>query len=391
MNFKMIFALLMGLDLGSVFMNIPPAMGELMRVYGSISYAKTSILLSALIWTHALIQIPAGMLTDRLGLKRNLLASILFIVVGNFISVAAPSFELALLGRVIAGIGTGLSFPVILKLVALYAPGGRIGTYQAFFGGCFSLGSVISYIAIPRLILFGWQRIYIMPGLFSLLLLAMAPLLRLQPEPEGKYLPINLGRLLRLRDGWILGLCHGISYGSVLNLGNWVPSILAEISKQDLSIRFLWGGAFVMLISGMGRLFGGFLLIRFTSIDILSVSIAAISFLNICLFLFSSPAVALVLALLVSWFASINFGAIFYLAGRATATDSQTSLATLVGFVNFLANLGAIFFILLFGFIKDLSGTFFWGFGVLSVMSFVLTQTGLCGLRRAARARASRM
>lgn len=136
-----------------------------------------------------------------------------------------------------------------------------------------------------------------------------------------------------------------------------------------------------MLISGMGRLFGGFLLIRFTSIDILSVSMAAISLLYLCLFLFSSPTVVLALALLASWFASINFGAIFYLAGRSSATDSQTSLATLVGFVNFLANLGAVFLILLFGFIKDLSGTFFWGFGLLSVMSFVLTRTGLRGLR----------
>lgn len=381
MNFKIIFALLVGLDLGSVFMNIPPAMDELMHVYGSISYTKTSVLLSALIWSHALIQIPAGMLTDRLGLKRNLLASILFVVFGNFIAVVAPFFELALLGRVITGIGTGLSFPVILKLVALYAPGGRIGAYQAFFGGCFSLGSIISYIAIPRLIAFGWQRIYIMPGLFSLLLLAMAPLLRLQPEAAGKYLPINLSQLLSLRDGWILGLCHAISYGSILNLGNWVPSILAEISKQEISTGFLWGGIFVMLISGMGRLFGGFLLIRFTSIDILSVSMAAISLLYLCLFLFSSPTVVLALALLASWFASINFGAIFYLAGRSSATDSQTSLATLVGFVNFLANLGAVFLILLFGFIKDLSGTFFWGFGLLSVMSFVLTRTGLRGLR----------
>ena len=115
-----------------------------------------------------------------------------FFIFLSSVASCSPFFELALLGRVITGIGTGLSFPVILKLVALYAPGGRIGAYQAFFGGCFSLGSIISYIAIPRLIAFGWQRIYIMPGLFSLLLLAMAPLLRLQPEAAGKYLPINL-------------------------------------------------------------------------------------------------------------------------------------------------------------------------------------------------------
>ena len=55
MNLKMTFAILMGLNLGVIFMNIPPALDGLMILYG-VSYIRISILLSALLWSHALMR-----------------------------------------------------------------------------------------------------------------------------------------------------------------------------------------------------------------------------------------------------------------------------------------------------------------------------------------------
>jgi hypothetical protein len=82
---------------------------------------------------------------------------------------------------------------------------------------------------------------------------------------------------------------------------------------------------------------------------------AILSGLFLGLFIIPSPALALGLALLAAWFASINFGALFHLAARVTATDSY---ATLFGFINFLANLSAILFTLMFGLMKDTMGSF---------------------------------
>jgi nitrate/nitrite transporter NarK len=365
MNLKMIFSILMGLNLGVIFMNIPPAMDGLMLLYG-ISYTRISILLSALLWFHALMQVPAGMMTDRFGTKRTLVASLLFMSFGNVIPAFLPNFELAIFGRVATGIGTGLSVSSTMKLVALHAPGGRIGMYQSFFGGFFSLGSIISYLVIPHLAASSWQWIYILPGLLSLPLLAMIPALRLEPDASKAFSSLDLGRVLRLREGWLLGLCHALSFGSMLNLGNWVPSLMAEISREGMAIGFAWGGALVMLTSGVGRLSGGFLLMRSSPFKVVTGSLAILSALFLGLFLIHSPMLALGLALLASWFASINFGAIFHLAAKATASDSY---ATLFGFINFLANLGAILFTLMFGFMKDVTGSFTWGFFILAVLA----------------------
>ncbi len=355
----------MGLNLGVIFMNIPPAMDGLMLLYG-VSYARISILLSALLWFHALMQVPAGMMTDRFGTKRTLVASLLIMSFGNILPAFLPNFELAVSGRVAAGIGTGLSVSSTMKLVALHAPGGRIGMYQSFFGGFFSLGSIISYLVIPHLAASGWQWVYILPGLLSVPLLAMIPVLRLGPD-ASTFSSLDLGRVLRLREGWLLGLCHALSFGSMLSLGNWVPSLMAEISKEGMAIGFAWGGALVMLTSGVGRLSGGFLLMRSSPFKVVTASLAVLSALFLGLFLIHSPTLALGLALLASWFASINFGAIFHLAAKATASNSY---ATLFGFINLLANLGAILFTLMFGFMKDATGSFTWGFFILSVLAF---------------------
>ena len=46
MTWKMAFALLLGLTIGYMFLNIPPALDVLMILYGD-SYVKISLLMSA--------------------------------------------------------------------------------------------------------------------------------------------------------------------------------------------------------------------------------------------------------------------------------------------------------------------------------------------------------
>jgi nitrate/nitrite transporter NarK len=84
-------------------------------------------------------------------------------------------------------------------------------------------------------------------------------------------------------------------------------------------------------------------------------------------------------AFLAAWFSSVNFGALFHLASKTVRSES---IATLFGFVNFLANLGAVLFTLVFGFTKDATGSLSWGFGLLSVAAFFALFSGRGILKR---------
>jgi MFS family permease len=361
---KIVFAILMGFNFGVTFMNIPPALGRLMAVY-QVSYVQMSMVLGILFWSHALMQIPGGMVADRIGIRKTLLAGISFMCFGNLLPALLPSLELALTGRAITGIGTGLSFLTAMKMIALYAPAGRVGVYQAFIGGFFAFGTIFAYLLIPRLANSLWQSAYLIPGGISFFFLIFLKTLRFEPVSAASPRPVALGKIIRIRQGWILGFYHALSFGSVVTLGNWWPSLLSEIKSSPSAAQIAWGGGLLMLISGISRVSGGFLLFKFKPVRVANTSILILSAIFLGIFLIPYPGITLALLLLAAWFGSINFGAFFHLASEETAPDS---LATLLGFINFLANVGAVLFTAMFGWMKDTSGSFTWGFAVLAFL-----------------------
>jgi nitrate/nitrite transporter NarK len=378
MNPKIIFALLAGLNFGIVFLNIPPALTVLMDLYG-LSYTGASVLMSALLWTHALMQIPAGMLADRLSIKISITLGVGLMACGNLLPAMAPSYGLAIAGRIMTGVGSGLSFVSVMKLIVLYSPMGRHGTFQAFFATCFSLGSILAYLAIPELLTLGWQWSYLLPGISCMLLILLWSFIKLGEQPRSTAVPLPLGQVLRKQTGWILGCYHALSYGSMMTLGNWVPSLLAEVWPDSTATQLVWGGALTMLVGGLGRLAGGFLILKVPALRIVNGSIVVIAILFWGLYAIQIPTITLVLALAAVWFASLNFGAIFELVSR---TANPASLATTFGFVNFLANLGAVLFTFAFGLAKDINGTFFGGFLVMALAAAIAYFFGKNVLRR---------
>jgi MFS family permease len=372
MNVEVVFALLVALNLGVIIMNIPPVLTQLMGLYGA-SYTEISVLMSALLWTHAAMQLPAGMIADRLGIRRTQALSLACMCLGNIVPAVTADLAWAVAGRMLTGVGTGMGWLATLKMLALCAPGGRAGAYQAFFAGVFSLGSISAYLLLPEIVRAGWRWAFLAPALLCLPLLALVPVLR-PAAPASPGTRLSLGRIVRIRSGWILGVYHALSYGSMLSLGNWVPSLLAEVSPGRTAAELAWGGALVMLVSGVSRLCGGVVIFRVAPALVAHGSILLLCLLFAGLALAPAPALLLALALLTAWFGSLNFGALFHLASRAAAAES---LGTLLGFVNLLGNSGAVAFTLLFGWTKDAFGSFSWGFAVLAVLAAAALTPGL--------------
>lgn len=368
----MSFALCVGLQMGFIFLNIPPALDALLTLY-SIAYTKISVLISALLWSHALIQIPGGIIVDRIGLRRAMILCLFLMGIGGFIPAIIPSLSIAIVGRVVSGIGTGLGFIATMKLIALYAPGGHVGTYQAFFGSAFSIGSILAYLVIPYFVDFSWKWTYLTSGISSIPLLIMVLPIIFKAQAHSPLKPLPLKQISRIRIGWVIGLYHALSYGSVITLGNWVPTLLRESWQASTSTQFAWGGALVMLISGLGRLSGGIILYWLKPSLISNGTIVILFFIFTGLFLIPTPAIVLSLALVAALFASINFGAFFDIASRAT---NQKSLGSFLGFVNLLANLGAVIFTLTFGWFKDTFGMLSIGFGALAIICLIALYLG---------------
>ena len=188
--------------------------------------------------------------------------------------------------------------------------------------------------------------------------------LTLKPKAVNPSPPLSLGHILQIRSGWVIGFYHALSYGSILALGNWIPSLLAESSAATTTTKLAWVGALAMLIGGLARLAGGFVLFRISAKMIANGTMWLMSILFFVLFWTNDFEPVLILALLAIWVAGFNYAALYQTA--CYAVDSE-SVATILGLVNFLANIGAIAFTMIFGLAKDITGSLSWGFVVMAI------------------------
>ena len=158
-----------------------------------------------------------------------------------------------------------------------------------------------------------------------------------------------------------------------------MPTLLSDVLQGPGAAQYAWGGVLVMLISGIGRLAGGFILYRIQPAAIANGSILMLLILFTGLFLIQTPGIVLLLAVMTALFAAINFGSIFHIVSGATRPES---LGLLFGLVNLIANLGAVAFTLTFGWAKDTFGSLSGGFGILAAMSLLALVVGRSTIRK---------
>jgi len=80
--------------------------------------AGVAMLASSYFWGYTLMQIPAGVLVDRYGVKRVVLASMAASSLGSAAFALAPNLLDVFVARLIVACGDALVFTALLKLVA---------------------------------------------------------------------------------------------------------------------------------------------------------------------------------------------------------------------------------------------------------------------------------
>ena len=133
------------------------------------SHVGFSFLISSYNITYLIMQIPAGILLDRYGSKKVLIAATLICGIGNIIFIMG-GFELAIIGRLLVGIGSSFAFIGVLKLALENFPRKHfalvtsivisLGTLTAAFSQNISV--IVSSYDVS------WIEIFIYSGLFAI-------------------------------------------------------------------------------------------------------------------------------------------------------------------------------------------------------------------------------
>ena len=99
---------------------------------------------------YAVLQVPVGVLIDRLGPRVLIAAGLSFLVVGQVVVAFAPSISVAVVGRILVGAGDAAIFVSVMRLVSSWFSGRIVPQLSQWMGNLGQVGQILS--AIP----FAW-------------------------------------------------------------------------------------------------------------------------------------------------------------------------------------------------------------------------------------------
>lgn len=186
---------------------------------------------------YSLLQIPLGVVVDRIGVKRMALYSITLCIIGSLLFGITKHFWVAQLSRFIIGIGSASAFMCSLKYVSdHFTPGNR----GFLMGATLALGTVGALLSGRSLKLIGdslyWTDILVISAAIGAIVFLLIWLF-VKDSSQDPYANLNRKSMNEvLSDVWKICCDKRIVIYAILAIGLYTPlSALAD----------LWGTAFI--------------------------------------------------------------------------------------------------------------------------------------------------
>jgi len=129
-----------------------PPIEHILKEEFFLTHAQTSWLFSASWLMIAIVAIPAGLIADRIGVRKAAGIGIIILVVGTLLRGTATSASSLLAFTLIYGFGLGWTFPNLPKLVSAWTPREKAGIATGIFTTGIIIGSALAMTITMSLI-----------------------------------------------------------------------------------------------------------------------------------------------------------------------------------------------------------------------------------------------
>jgi MFS family permease len=195
-----------------------------------------AMLASSYFWGYTLMQIPAGLLVDRYGVKRVVLGSLAASTLGSAAFALAPTLLDVFAARLVVACGDALVFTALLKLVAQSFSDQRFGIMSGISQVSGYLGGVLATTPLAAAVTgFGWRACFIFIACASLANLCLA-WGTLRPDPASrsnrtiKSVLVSAHRALAQPANWGCAMSFASHFAVVTTLsGVWGIPMVAHI------------------------------------------------------------------------------------------------------------------------------------------------------------------
>jgi MFS family permease len=214
-----------GTAVGFNIANVGPAAQVVSQAY-DVRLAAVGFLTTALFVTHLAMQIPGGRLVDKRGARSLAMAGLAAIALGNILALGVASFPVAVIARLIAGIGTGLGFVAGSDYVRATVGS---ATAQGLYGAAAVGGGGLAIAIVPfTTSALEWRAPYataLAAACLVLVCLPFAPRDRRRGEVVRQP-GARTSDIIRDRRLYPLAVAHTASFGLSVIVGNWAVSLL---------------------------------------------------------------------------------------------------------------------------------------------------------------------
>ena len=314
---------------------------ELQERFG-LTASEVGLLTSVFMFAYGAVGIPAGVMAARWG-GRVLVLSCAFFVVGSLLFGLSSSYAAFLTGRVLQGLGGGMTLPVSSAVMARYlAPQASTRGWGLFASGK-GLGALVALLLMPGIaVLGGFRAIYLTTAGMALVVGAVAlsqKPVRALPERASTVLtsPRDLGRMLgevaANRNVLLLGLFNAASLAVGTGVLIWTPDFLAaqHASNADVAAYLTAGLAVAQLL---GAPAGAAVAMRRGRMPVIVGSMVAMTVATAVVPLVPGRAAVFVMVMLVGFFSLAYFSPRFAMIADVVARPEQVGPAA--GLINLL-------------------------------------------------------
>lgn len=211
----------------------------------------TGLLGSAYFYPYAIMQLPAGLLSDSWGARKSISIFLIAAFIGSILLGAASSTFWAVLGRTMVGFGVSMLFVPTMKVLSEWFDTGEFATMSGLLIAIGGLGSLISAAPLAWLSSWiGWRMSFVVIGIITgLISLLVWLIVRDRPEDLGLS-PVSVPLH---SDYDSIGLWEGVK--KVLSYPWFWPVAVWLFFNATIFFAFggLWAGPYLMHVYKLSK------------------------------------------------------------------------------------------------------------------------------------------
>lgn len=334
-----------------------------------LTFTQAGLLAAVATLSYALMQVPAGVLADRVSPKKLFVIGVLGANAFAILFALAKDFALMLVIQAVAGIFRAAMFiPGMLLMTRHFSQKRRATAMGLFVAGGFSSNIVINLIGPLLVGPLGWQGVIVASSIVGLLFAAALWFFGDDVPAHETDAPAPTKWVWRTPAWWLLAVIQFARLTAVSGYGLWLPAFLIEERGLPLATAGLIV-AVSAAITAPSNIGGGILSDRLgRPLLVIAVSLVVLTVLFSVVGEVTSIPLLLIVMGLIAVFIQLYFGPLFAIP-RTLFGPGLAGLSS--GFGNFTANLGGFSAAFILGLLKDVTGDFTAGFYYLAAVVLV--------------------